>query len=176
MIPEKLRAAAVIARRDFVAVIFSKTFLLFLLGPLFPLVVGGMAGAIGAQVDKELNQPQVGLALPAEQTRRLLAAHAALADALPGDVPDFVALDAHDTNPRALLAKHLPGHEGVLSAVVSGTLDHPVLTATPERAHLWQGMIALFAARARDDHPAPLPPSPSTKWPPARPRSKAGKS
>jgi ABC-2 type transport system permease protein len=109
MIPEKLRAAAVIARRDFVAVIFSKTFLLFLLGPLFPLVVGGMAGAIGAQVDKELNQPQVGLALPAEQTRRLLAAHAALADALPGDVPDFVALDAHDTNPRALLAKHLPG-------------------------------------------------------------------
>lgn len=158
MIPEKLRAAAVIARRDFVAVIFSKTFLLFLLGPLFPLVVGGMAGAIGAQVDKELNQPQVGLALPAEQTRRLLAAHAALADALPGDVPDFVTLDAPGTNPHALLAKHLPGHEGVLTAVVSGTLDHPVLTATPERAHLWQGMVALFAARARDDHPAPLPP------------------
>lgn len=155
MIPEKLRAAAVIARRDFVAVIFSKTFLLFLLGPLFPIVVGGMAGAIGAQVDKELNQPQVGLALPAEQTRRLLAAHAALADALPGDVPDFVALDAATArSPRAALS----GHGRTLAAVVSGTLDHPVLTATPERARLWQGMIALFAARARDDHPAPLPP------------------
>jgi ABC-2 type transport system permease protein len=46
----------------------------------------------------------------------------------------------------------------VLSAVVSGTLDHPVLTATPERAQMWQGMVGLFAARARDDHPAPLPP------------------
>jgi hypothetical protein len=63
-----------------------------------------MAGAIGAQVDKELNQPQVGLALPAEQTRRLLAAHAALADALPGDVPDFVALDA----PAPTRARFLP--------------------------------------------------------------------
>ena len=40
-------AAWVIARRDFVAVLFSRAFLFFLLGPLFPVIVGGLAGSIG---------------------------------------------------------------------------------------------------------------------------------
>ena len=36
-------AAWVIARRDFVAVLFSRAFLFFLVGPLFPVLVGGLA-------------------------------------------------------------------------------------------------------------------------------------
>jgi ABC-2 type transport system permease protein len=44
---EVLRAALVIARRDFSAVIFSKTFILFLLGPLFPVVIGMAFGGLG---------------------------------------------------------------------------------------------------------------------------------
>ena len=36
-LPETIRAAFVIARRDFTATVLSKTFLLFLLGPLFPI-------------------------------------------------------------------------------------------------------------------------------------------
>ena len=43
-----LRSALVIARRDFAATVLSKTFLLFLLGPLFPLIFGGVFGGIGA--------------------------------------------------------------------------------------------------------------------------------
>ena len=39
-----LRGAFVIARRDFAATVLSKTFLFFLLGPLFPLLFGGVFG------------------------------------------------------------------------------------------------------------------------------------
>jgi ABC-2 type transport system permease protein len=165
MIPAKLRAAWVIARRDFVAVIFSKSFLFFLLGPLFPIIVGGMAGAIGAKVQQDLDQPVVGIALPADEASRMIEARRALADAMPGDVPDFVVLDApwggRTYDARAALAGR-SGSSGKdtaqLAAVVSGSLAHPVLTATPERAHMWQGMIALFAARAQSVAPAALPP------------------
>ena len=39
-----LRSAFVIARRDFSATVLSKTFIFFLLGPLFPLLLGGVFG------------------------------------------------------------------------------------------------------------------------------------
>jgi ABC-2 type transport system permease protein len=41
------QAAFVIARRDFTAILFSRSFIFFLLGPLFPVLVGGFAGGIG---------------------------------------------------------------------------------------------------------------------------------
>lgn len=162
MIHTKLQAAWVIARRDFVAVIFSKTFLFFLLGPLFPIVVGGMAGAIGAQVHKDLDRPMVGIALPADEAARMIEAHRALAEAMPGDVPGFVVLDApwggRTYDARAALAgRASAAQDGQLAAIVSGSLARPVLTATPERARMWQGMIALFAARAQSVAPAALP-------------------
>jgi hypothetical protein len=51
-LPETIRAAFVIARATYTATVLSKTFLLFLLGPLFPICAGmGMVG-IGAQVDR----------------------------------------------------------------------------------------------------------------------------
>ena len=43
-LPEMIRAAFVIARRDFTATVLRKTFLLFLLGPLFPVLMGRPAG------------------------------------------------------------------------------------------------------------------------------------
>jgi hypothetical protein len=45
-----------------------------------------------------------------------------------------------------------------LAAVVTGTLDAPVLTATRERIDDWNGMVALFAARAKTGEPAVFPP------------------
>ena len=45
-----IRAALVIGRRDFTATVFSKAFLFFLLGPLFPILIGLLFGNIGASV------------------------------------------------------------------------------------------------------------------------------
>ena len=46
-----LAAAFVVARRDFTAILFSRSFFFFLLGPLFPVLVGGLAGGpVGRQM------------------------------------------------------------------------------------------------------------------------------
>ncbi|HEY0628073.1 MAG TPA: ABC transporter permease [Sphingomicrobium sp.] len=53
-LPETIRAAFVIARRDFTATVLSKTFFFFILGPLFPLALGFGFGGIGAQVERNV--------------------------------------------------------------------------------------------------------------------------
>ncbi|MFN5778215.1 MAG: ABC transporter permease, partial [Novosphingobium sp.] len=55
-----LAAAFVIARRDFTAILFSRSFFLFLLGPLFPILVGGLAGGIGSEVRSNAARPELG--------------------------------------------------------------------------------------------------------------------
>lgn len=83
---EKLRAALVIARRDFVAVIFSKTFIFFLIGPAFPILVGGLAGNIGAKVQQNVDRPTIGLALAGDEADRMLAARDELDGRLAGQI------------------------------------------------------------------------------------------
>jgi ABC-2 type transport system permease protein len=78
-LPETIRAAFVIARRDFTATVLSKTFLFFLLGPLFPILLGmGMVG-IGAQVDRNAKAPPLAVISSVEDFERLTAARARLA-------------------------------------------------------------------------------------------------
>jgi ABC-2 type transport system permease protein len=47
------QAARVVARRDFHAILFSRAFFFLLLGPLFQLIIGGLAGGIGGQIQRE---------------------------------------------------------------------------------------------------------------------------
>jgi ABC-2 type transport system permease protein len=155
MFAERLRAGWVVARRDFVAVVFSKAFIFFLLGPLFPIIVGFFAGMIGASVQHDLDRAVVGIALPAHQGDQLIAARAAMVDHMPAGVPDFQVIDrlrpGEQFDARAVLKSRQ------LAAVVTGSLDAPVLTATQGRIDDWRGMIGLFAARARSGEPAALP-------------------
>jgi ABC-2 type transport system permease protein len=65
-LPETIRAAFVIARRDFTATVLSKTFLFFLLGPLFPILLGFAFGGIGAQVEKNSKPASVAVIASAE--------------------------------------------------------------------------------------------------------------
>ena len=59
-----LRSAFVISRRDFAATVLSKTFIFFLLGPLFPLLLGGVFGSIGARVATKAERPSVLVLMP----------------------------------------------------------------------------------------------------------------
>ena len=68
------QAAWVIARRDFTAIVFSKVFLLFLIGPLFFLAISAGGGLVGASAADSIDEPQIGVALPATE-------NAAVADA-----------------------------------------------------------------------------------------------
>jgi ABC-2 type transport system permease protein len=63
----KLQAAFVIARRDYAATVFSRAFLFFLLGPLFPVLLGVLFGSIGAKVASEAERTRVAVvASPAD--------------------------------------------------------------------------------------------------------------
>ncbi len=147
MMSERLAAIRVIARRDFVAVVFSKAFVFFLLGPLFPIMVGFFAGAIGQSVAQDLERTVIGVAMTAHDGDRLIVARNAMVDHMAGGVPDMQVIarlaPGQRFDARAALKKRQ------LSAIVTGTIDAPVLTATQGRIDDWRGMIALFAARAR---------------------------
>lgn len=151
---EMLRAAFVIARRDFVAVIFSKAFVFFLIGPLFPLFVGAMAGALGKQAQRDLGQPKLGIALAEPDLARLLAAERVIGERLGRSAPEIVVLEklapgaAFDA--RAALNRRASEQDDTagVAAVLTGSLNAPILTGPAERVEDWRGPVSLLAAHA----------------------------
>ncbi|MGB3927909.1 MAG: ABC transporter permease, partial [Sphingobium sp.] len=77
---ELWRAAFVIARRDFSAVVLSRTFILFLLGPLLPILIGFAFGGLGERISSTDLRPIVGLAMPAADIAAIERAHARLTE------------------------------------------------------------------------------------------------
>ena len=71
------QAALVIARRDFVAVLFSRAFFFFLLGPLFPVAVIATAGALGGSL-AETGRPVIAIAMASPDREAFIAAHEAV--------------------------------------------------------------------------------------------------
>ena len=140
------RAAFVIARRDFTAVLMSRTFLFFLLGPFFPVLIAVLAGGIGSQMQSEVAVERVGVAMqsPAD-TRALIAARDRLAEQLGGILPQMTALDVP---PGGVDARAALSGEANLAAVVTGSLAAPQLTATEGRIDRWTGVIGRIAADA----------------------------
>ena len=145
-----LRSAWVVARRDFVAVIFSKAFLFFLLGPLFPIIVGGLAGGIGAEVARSVDNPQIGLAMGSADNLSMVYASDRMGGRMAGSVPDFVVLEDVASDERFDPVAAMRSGGARLAAVVTGTLERPHLTGTEERVRRWDGMIATLAAAARN--------------------------
>jgi len=157
-----LAAAFVVARRDFVAILWSRSFIFFLLGPLFPLVVFGLAGTVGSRLDAAADHPVIGIVMPAADADALLAADSALGPKLGGVLPDLVVLrrlaPSERADPAAALRMGLAGHHlGSLAAVASGTLATPVLTGTKAAIADWAGPLSLVAARAGGEGPARIP-------------------
>ncbi len=143
------RAAWVIARRDFSAILFSRSFIFFLLGPLFPVVVMGLAGGVGAQVQNEASVADVGIAMQGEEIDAMLAARAELSQQMPGSIPPMVELARLNPGEEYDARAVLENAEGSLAAIVTGSLDAPVLTATQGRVQRWQGTVGLIAGHAR---------------------------
>lgn len=153
---ETLRAAWVVARRDFVAVIFSKTFIFFLIGPLFPVLVGALAGGIGAKVVRDMDNPALGVAMNETDAGRFASAHDSLQGRMVGRLPDLVMLEPLPGEPFDA-AGAMKDSGSRLGAVLTGTLDAPVLTGTAERVERWAGPVSAIASRARDVQPGAFP-------------------
>jgi ABC-2 type transport system permease protein len=158
-LPELVRAAFVIARRDFTATVLRKTFLLFLIGPLFPVVMGFGFGGMGAKLEEESARPAVAvIAGPAEFARVRAARErlAAVTDAPPVELietapqPDLAAQRAR------LLAQKSPP----ILAVLEGATTSPHLTGNVHADGSTARQLGFILAdvRAHPDGAAALPP------------------
>ena len=121
------QAAFVIARRDFMAILFSRAFFFFLLGPVFMITIATISGSLGSRISRDAMVPEIGIAMSMEETGRMLEAHNLLANELGGALPPMVAVqgaDAPDFDPRVVLEEK----RGNYAAIVTGSLARPVLT------------------------------------------------
>lgn len=153
----RLQAAWVIARRDFVAVLFSRAFFFFLLGPLFPVIVGALAGGIGGQVQRDTLSLEVGLAMSAPENAAMLAAQERLRPRLGGNLPVLVEVPEALTEPDFDARSFLEQKRGNYAAILAGTLAEPMLVGTSGEVLRWQGPVALLVGDARAAKPDPLP-------------------
>lgn len=140
---EIVRAALVIARRDFSAVILSRTFILFLLGPLFPVIIGMAFGGLGEKITSESLRPTIGISMGKVDREHMEHAYEALAERIGAEnLPRLRRAPAGD--PRVLLARP----DARFIAIVSGTVDRPVLTGKASDLGALEGDIGLIASAA----------------------------
>ncbi|WP_144096669.1 ABC transporter permease [Croceicoccus sediminis] len=152
------RSIFVIARRDYSAILFSRSFIFFLLGPLFPIFVVAMAGGIGASVSGQLQNPKLGIAMQAEDVDAFVAARDRLAKTVP-NTPEVVVVlrlkPGENVMTRSLLDRVKDGSPIV--AILSGPLKNPKLTGAGGQIDRWEGPVTLIAAEAMRGDTGALP-------------------
>jgi ABC-2 type transport system permease protein len=141
-------AVWVIARRDFAAILLSRYFVFFLLGPLFPILVGALAAGVGQRVQQATTQNNNGVAMAAPDVDAMLRARNALTASLGTALPPMIALKRLAPGESFDAKAALASRKGNIAAVLSGSPVHPVLTAPPDRAAQWKGAVSLIAATA----------------------------
>lgn len=142
-----LRSAFVIARRDFTATVLSKAFIFFLLGPLFPVLLGGVFGGIGSRVAAQVERPVVAVVFTKSDFERLSTARDELANGVGGDV---VKLVHYQPGPDLDVQKQrlLSTREPPVRAVLSGSLVHPRLTGAVAGDPATIGQLKLLISNA----------------------------
>jgi len=154
---EIIRAAFVIGRRDFTAIIFSKAFFFFLLGPLFPLGVSIIAGGLGREIAEDRDAPVIGILMEAEAAAKIEDSRKTLIKQMgAGSFPDIKILKLtpeNIANPKKLLES---GKDS-FAAILSGTLDKPIMTGTQNQLGSWKGQMALLTGYASNENSKALP-------------------
>ena len=136
------QAAFVVARRDFRAILFSKAFLFFLLGPLFFGVVSLGAASVGQRTAENREPPVLAVSMDPADAAAIEVARNRLQDMV--DLPHMERVDT-GADPAKILADRSRNYGGVLT----GTLDAPRLTGTAESIERWRGEVALAAGVAK---------------------------
>lgn len=138
---EVIRAAGVIARRDFMALVRSKAFLFFLLAPVIMLAVALAAGSVGADRASRPDLPLIAVAMEPADADTVLATGRRL-EQLVGGIPAFEKTDP-DARPQALM------EGGHYAAVLSGSLARPRLDTDRDGADIWPERMKLLVDQAR---------------------------
>lgn len=125
-----MQSAWVIARRDFMATVHSRSFIFFMITPI--LVVGFSILMAFVQANNGDGPPKVAVVADSATVQALTVSRSRLASLTSGSaMPQLVAVEpAEDV--RAQARTLIGDEERGLSAVFSGTLEQPVLSG-PER-------------------------------------------
>ena len=130
-----IRYGLVIARRDFMAVVATPTFLLFLLTPFLMLGISIASGFGGAYLAKGTDDARVMIVIAsAPDADRILAEDGAVRKRLYGnDVgPPPIRIVAPASDIGAQQSKLLGGKDADVSAILHGTLERPVIVHRPD--------------------------------------------
>ncbi|MEH3046545.1 ABC transporter permease [Sphingomonas adhaesiva] len=125
----QIRQTLTIARRDFIATVFTPVFLLFLFAPLIMVSFSslGALGAINATKGNAQAERIVAI-LPPGEARALAAADARLRPLLGGDHrPPSLQLRPPEGDPEAQARRALTNPHVDVAAVLRGSLDRPVI-------------------------------------------------
>ena len=120
-------AAWVIARRDFIATVYSRSFILFL---VVPLVIFGAALAVSLAADENdraASQPTVALVADSDTVRALTETRERLAGGSAEEVFPRMRAVAPAENVGVQAGRLLADEQAGYSAVFAGTIDRPVL-------------------------------------------------
>ena len=127
-----IRQTLTIARRDFVATVFTPTFLIFLLAPVFMLSFGAIGGLGAASVaGNSIKQIRIFALAAPEQARALQEADVLTRRALRGDaLPPPLVIHPVTSDDAAAARRLLRSREVDVSAVLHGPLDRPTIVST----------------------------------------------
>jgi ABC-2 type transport system permease protein len=123
-----LRSSFVIARRDFAATVLSKAFIFFLLGPLFPLLLGGVFGSIGARVATQTARPVVAVVMMPSEAAQIGTARDRLAVAIGQQAVVQLVYFEPERDVAAQQKRLLASNNPPIRAVLTGWFGSPRLT------------------------------------------------
>ncbi|HEY7006828.1 MAG TPA: ABC transporter permease [Sphingomicrobium sp.] len=150
-----LHSSLVIARRDFGATVLSRAFIFFLLGPLFPLLLGGMFGSIGARVATQAQRPVIAVVWNNRDFDRLAASRVQLAQELTDAAVPQVVHYSPEPNLAAQQQRLLASGRPPVRAVLSGGLARPHLTGAIGDDPVMVGQLRLLISNARSPRASP---------------------
>jgi ABC-2 type transport system permease protein len=132
-----IRYGLVIARRDFMAVVATPTFLLFLLTPFLMLGISVASGFGGAYLATGTNDARIMIVIAsAADADRITAEDTAVRKRLYGKDggPPPIRIVAPTTDVEAQQARLLAGKDADVTAILHGTLERPVIVHRPDAA------------------------------------------
>jgi ABC-2 type transport system permease protein len=142
-------AACVIARRDFVASVYSRSFILFLIVPLVFLAIIIASGAIADRAANAAAQVRVAVVADSATVEALQAARARLVGSTSDRIFPSLQAIAPAENVDAQADALLADEQAAYSAIFSGTLDRPVISGPPNVQQRVVGPLMLIVDDAR---------------------------
>lgn len=128
------RQTLTIARRDFIATVFTPTFLIFLFAPLLMLGFGLIGGIGAAKVTAgDASRAQLVAILPAQEGATMIAVDRKLREVFRRpEAPPPLVIEAPKGDPAAQARTFFDRADVDVSTVLTGPLDKPVITYGPQ--------------------------------------------